>query len=771
MNNQIHFRTARPVWAKGRETEKNLTVGLRCRFTSEITGKILLRIAASSLYRVWCNGRFVAHGPTRGPHGWYRVDEWNLRPYLFAGENLLCIEAVGYNANSFYLLDQRSFVQAELTDNAGKVLAATGIPGQGFEALLPVGRVQKAQRYSFQRPFSEVYRLKATDLDWLRIPTALVTSLELAEQTEKPLLPHHVPLPEFTGRPVSFEGGGRLVRGPMPENPWKDRSLTGIGQQLGGYPEGDLETIPSLELQAITSQAEPTEGMKRMELGANSYRIMDLKINRTGFVALNVTCKEPTTLHLTFDEILRNGDVDFKRLGCVNIITYYLQPGNYHLVSMEPYTLRYLKLNVLDGACTVQDISLHELVCPDAERATFHCSDPTVERIFNAARETFQQNATDIFMDCPSRERAGWLCDSFWTARVALDLTGHTRIERNFYENFLLPGKFAHLPEGMLPMCYPSDHYDGVFIPNWAMWFVVQLEEYKQRGGDAKLIASLEPRVMKLFDYFRKFRTSDGLLEKLESWIFVEWSKANDFVQDVNYPTNMLYAAAMAAAGRLYRKEDMVKEAEKLRETIRTQSYDGEYFVDNAERKDGKLTRTTNRTETCQYYAFFFDVASPKTHSALWKRLRDDFGPKRAETKAYSEIHAANAFIGNYLRIELLSRYGEAKRILDDSCGFFAYMAEKTGTLWENVGDYASCNHGFASHAAHMLLRDILGIAEVNRTRKSIQIHIPDLPMTWCEGQIPLPEGIFHLRWEKDTTGKLRTRWTAPEGWTVRDRS
>ena len=31
-------------------------------------------------------------------------------------------------------------------------------------------------------------------------------------------------------------------------------------------------------------------------------------------------------------------------------------------------------------------------------------------------------------------------------------------------------------------------------------------------------------------------------------------------------------------------------------------------------------------------------------------------------------------------------------------------MAQKTGTLWENDGDYASCNHGFASHVAVWLL-------------------------------------------------------------------
>jgi alpha-L-rhamnosidase len=75
-------------------------------------------------------------------------------------------------------------------------------------------------------------------------------------------------------------------------------------------------------------------------------------------------------------------------------------------------------------------------------------------------------------MDCPTRERAGWLCDSFFTARAEKVFTGENAIEYNFLENFLLPEKFEHLPKGMLPMCYPSDHYDKVFIPNWAMWFV-----------------------------------------------------------------------------------------------------------------------------------------------------------------------------------------------------------------------------------------------------------------------------------------------------------
>ncbi len=198
---------------------------------------------------------------------------------------------------------------------------------------------------------------------------------------------------------------------------------------------------------------------------------------------------------------------------------------------------------------------------PDAARATFAASDQRFNRIFEAARETFRQNATDVFMDCPSRERAGWLCDSFFTARVAADLCGDTSVEKNFLENFQRPEKFEHLPDGMIPMCYPSDHYNGQFIPNWAMWFVVQLEEFAARGGDRATIDALRPKVLKLLDYLGGFENSDGLLEKLPSWVFVEWSEANKFVQDVNYPSNMLYAAVLAAAGRIYNKPALLDQA------------------------------------------------------------------------------------------------------------------------------------------------------------------------------------------------------------------
>jgi len=766
------FLQARPVWPRGRTTERNLFVGFTATVDGSTRKPVYLRLTASTLYRAWVNGRFAGYGPARGPHGYFRVDQWDISGFLRPGKNVIAVEVAGYNVNSYYTIDWPSFLLAEVIAGGGRVLAATGTGG-AFKAHIIKERVKKTQRYSFQRPFSEVYRMAPRCDKWRSDPQA---DLQLAACEEispyKGLLPRRVPYPRFTLRPaVKHLSAGTLRTGVKVTRLWKDRSLTAIGPKLGGYPEKELEVIPSIELQTVETATrreidKPVCPDTVLRLQENSYHILDMGTNLTGFIGAHVSCTEKTRLFFTFDEVLRNNDVDFKRLGCVNIVAYELEPGSYSLESFEPYTFRYLKIMVLQGRCEVSNVYLREYCNPEVWEAHFAASDPRLNRLFKAGRETYRQNAVDIFMDCPSRERAGWLCDSFFTARTSKDLSGNTKVEKNFLENFLLPERFRHLPEGMLPMCYPADHNDGVFIPNWALWFVVQLEEYLKRSGDRRTVDALRPRVLKLFKYFEKFRNEDGLLEGLQSWVFVEWSAANKFVQDVNYPTNMLYAAALAAAGRMYGLADLTAQAEKIRDVIRRQSFDGDFFVDNAVRKDGKLSVTRNRSEVCQYFAFFFDVATPKTHPGLWRKLVNEFGPRRKETGAYRDVHMANAFVGNMLRLEILSRYGRCRQLLDESVDYLLYMAEETGTLWENVGSYASCNHGFASHIVHTLYRDVLGLYRVDTVKRRIRLRFSDLDLNWCEGRIPTPEGPIALSWVKKGE-TLTYRLDTPAGYEV----
>jgi alpha-L-rhamnosidase len=771
----IAFRAAKPIWPRGREKEMNLFVGFRAIFKAPPGQHVQLRVAGSTLYRIYLNGEFFASGPARGPHGHYRVDLWEIAPLLATGKNSVCIEAAGYNINSYYILDQPSFLQAEVATDS-KVLASTGGGGVPFEAMILSQRVQKVQRYSFQRAFSEVYRLDPSSAGWRENVETSFRPIPCASFEPRMLIPRRVPNPAYVRRQaVQVTAEGSFRWGAIgPKSLEQDRSVpfgAKISPSLLGYREQEMTVIPYLELQITETTAnqrvdEPYVFDRALRLRASEFKILDFGINLVGFFGASVTVHTPAKLYFTFDETLSEGDVDFKRLMCVNIVAYTLAPGSYKLETFEPYTLRFLKMMVLEGECEVSRIYLREYTAPDVWTAHFRSSDEGLNQLFAAGRETYRANAVDFFTDTPSRERAGWLCDSSFTAQVSPLLSGHTQVEKCFFENFLLPDHFAHIPDGMLPGCYPADHYDGGFVPTWSLWFLVQLEQYLARSGDRELVESLRPRVIKLLGYFKPFENDDGLLEKLKGWVFIEWSKSNDYVQDVSYPANMLYAAALAAVGRIYNLPQYAEQAEALRKIIRKQSFDGEFFVDNALRQGAKLVPTHNRTETCQYYAFYFDTASAETYPKLWEALHTAFGPGRRTTGAFPEIAPSNAFMGNVLRLELLSRAGLTEQLAGEAKSYLLYMAELTGTFWENTGNEASMDHAFGSHIVVALYRDILGLYQVDMVRKAVHVRFTPTSLESCEGRIPTPDGFVSMGWTK-TSDALTYQLDVPAGYSV----
>ena len=705
-----YFSKAKPVWAKELEEEKNITLGLYKNIGYE-KGKAILKVAVSGFYKVFLNGEFLYFGPARCAHGYYRVDEIELP--LKKGENHISIATVNYYVNSFYSLMQKGYIQAELTVD-GTVFAATGAADENTFKLLRLNeRIRMVQRYSFQRPFVEAYSLTEDYCGWCigkNGENALEVETVITES--KNLLPRNIPLNEFTKAfPDCKVGAGRVKTGVRPEHYRKDRSLIHIKDpafgDLEGFFEDELQEHLSDEVQEfftekLSRQSEPYSC--KTLLKSNEFEILSFPCEKTGFITADINCFSDGTLYFLFDEILtENGDIDPLRLECCNVIKINLKRGNYRFMSAEPYGFKYIKLICLGGELEINNPCITQTVCPMPITFDFKTEDEGLNKIIAAAKETFIQNSFDIFTDCPTRERAGWLCDSFFLGRAEKTFTGKNLIERNFLENSLLPEGFDNIPEGMFPMCYPADVGVGGFIPNWAMWFILELKDYKERTGESEFVFLFKNRVYRLLDWFKKYENNDGLLERLPGWVFVEWSKANDFVKDVNFPSNMLYSAALYAAGELFGDEELKQKAEKLKITVRERSFDGEFFRDNEVYENGILVSTKNRTETCQYYAFFTDVATKELYPKLWKNLVNDFGPERAKNGDYSEIYPSNAFIGNFLRLELLCRNGYYSQLLEEIKGYFLYMAEITGTLWEHKDTYASCNHGFASYVANLI--------------------------------------------------------------------
>lgn len=687
---KLEFLCAKPVWEKSMQTEMNHSLVFSANFDGK--EEAVLCIAAQARYQIFLNGNFFAAGPARAGHGFFRIDRYELKNT--AEKNTVEIIVAGYNSNSFWLTDQPSFLCAEVI-RSGNAIAATG---KNFTARRFSERLKKVQRYSFQRPFVEVYDYsKKND-----------KTVELEECETKNFIDRNAPYCEY--RKIYAEkilSAGTVSKAIMPKT-FNDRSLMKTGEKLKGFDSKELECCSVNEAYKFRSKLKSRNiPFEEISVSDKGTAVFDIGIITTGYAEICFESENAGTLYAVINEMLPENNIpDPGRDGCSNVIKWtFDNGGNHHFITFEPYDYKYIQLIFIGTGAKITGVSQIREAYPESKLIkSKKMPDEALQKIYNAAKESFVQNATDIFTDCPGRERAGWLCDSFFTARVENSLTGKSLVEKDFLENFIMPEGFKVIPEGMIPCCYPADHYDGLFIHNWAMWYVLQLREYLARTGDREVIDKAKGRMLSLLRFTEKYENENGLLQNLDSWIFVEWSEANDYVRDINYPTNMLYSMMLDALAELYNMPELSAKADKLRKTIIEIAFDGRFFRDNSVLdKNGKAVLTENCSETCQYYAFFSGTATKEAFPQLYETMMTEFGPNRDTKKTYPNIPKSNAFIGNYLRLELMFRDGMYDKMLSEIKAFFLPMAETTGTLWENMYSNCSCNHGFASHVIYWL--------------------------------------------------------------------
>ncbi len=779
---------ARPVWLSGREREMNVHAGFVCRFPVRQAKSLRFVLTGSTFYRVFLNGKFVHYGPARGPHGYVRIDVCDLTPHVSppdgrAGgvEGVIAVEVAGYYCSSYYTIRIPSFLQAEVLQD-GQAICATG-HGDAFRAFPLKGRLQKVMRYSFQRPFSEVYALDNADPQarWTTHPVPDAETPSVVSPNVD-YLPREVPAPAFDvvlPKAVLETGAACKISHPPGFKHASHRFIDAISENVHGYPLTDIVQRPFETLQdyifapgsrGLTAGPRSAAGDLDLTLHEGEYVLLDMGLNNNGFIQSVLTAHEDSEALVFFDEKLIDGRIQPRSWSSVNVVKYALKRSAepYVLESFETYGYRYIQYFVTKGKVTLRRAALREYSCPEFRNTSFQCEDERVAAVFGAAVETYRQNTLDVFMDCPTRERAGWLCDSYFTAQSAQYFSGNAVVEKVMLENFVRAKGFPGLPAGMLPMCYPADHPNGVFIPQWAMWYVVELEGYLKRAPDVGGTPDADRETFRkvcldLIGFLNRYRNSDGLLERLPSWNFVEWSDANKWVQDVNYPTNMLYARVLDLVGDWF-DPALKDQAKAIRAKVVEQSFNGRHFADNAVRRpDGRLVVTGNASEICQYFAFFFGTAEPSDSrfAPLADLVLNTFGPERKAKGIMPEIAYANAFIGNYLRMEILLRWRRYDQIIRETLGYFHKMAALTGTLWEHDSITGSLNHGFASYAGVVIIKCLLGIQEIDLAARTVTLDFGDAKIA-AAGEVGTPFGAIAVRREvKD--GRVRIEYSVPK--------
>lgn len=687
------------VWAEGQKNQMNRAFAFVLDLGKKQMGEICL--SAASCYKVIADGKLMGFGPNRTAHGYARA-----AVYPFNAQ-YITVEVQSHFVPNFCWVKREPFFACVLKTESGKEYFA-----EDFNCFALSDRVQKVRRYSFQRGFCETY---INEKDRTALYFCKPQNAFPRVKTEKAELPHL--LPSETLNPALSEIFAEKVidSGYCKTSPeiavYVDRTETLIGTVIEGFKRSEWQDFSTDEISRITY-------LSGAKSGDYAYETLDFSRIVTGIVEVEIIAGNAGEVFFAFDEIL--SDEKLKTIkpfrgDTANVFKWTVKKaGVYNLSAFEPYAFRYA--NVITSAGVKANVKVRAYENPEAGKMLFECDDKKIEQIMEAARHTFAHNAVDLLTDCPSRERAGWLSDSFFSSVAERVFTGDNKVERAFLQNYILADKSGH-PKGMIPRCYPADYYeeDG-FIPNWSLWYILEIYKYFTQYGYDETVEKSRANVEGILNYFVDFENEFGVLEDLKGWIFVEWSAANnsDHVNGINVPSNACYYASLLAAAKVYGIKGLKEKAEKVKDYLLKNAYVDGFFVDNLIRNEkGDIIPTENYTETCQYYMFFFKCADKYTHKELFDKMLNEYGKSDSSVSGGNpvkkQLTPSNMIYGVYMRLELLMREQKRVELLNECVRYFYDMTQKTGTLWENNTASASCDHGFASYVSRFIIYALFG--------------------------------------------------------------
>lgn len=775
------FQKAAPVWGENLTEKYNCFLGFRADVDAGEGTQLKIAIAARNYYRLYVNGKITLHGPARTAKGYCRVDEC---AFYASGKVKIAIEVASLGKLPAYCNDntmEPGLLAAEISVESRegwKVTAATGAPAHKnpeevqsvIEPFLYTElscRHSMAELMSHSRGITEYYHLKADSLGWttgdcsgFRAPVFLKEKVVFLKRRS----------PYPTLRPIPFKTLRRVKDIEPCEKPEADfiyelaRSVNPKWYEM--LAEEDMFISSLLQERETAFSGHWQRNADEIRLtdcrGAAAF-VFSIPESEVGFLHFHVRAQDSAVIDVINADVA-NGE------GVIRPNTYatryVLEKGNYDLTSFEPKLARYIKLIIRTAGEIV--FSLPELLdytYPDEGLCQFECSDGELNLIYEGAKRTLRLNTLDIFMDCPQRERGGWLCDSHFTADAAWQLFGDLRVETDFIENFMLTSPDDY-KDAFFPEVYPGTNHKekSPGIQSWSFWLLTEFWDFIHRSGDRAFADRFFPRIVKFLDSVTKHIGKSGLFEDFDI-LFVDWSLSNEkfSLYPISLPVNCLIVRAFELMGQLYEVERWKETAAKVRKRIEELSRTVGCDCDGYAYENGKFVKNGCFTESglaLQLWSGFF----PEDKS-LTKAFVDAMGPC-PKRRSNPNIGKSNLFIGLMIRFCVLARMGKAEELIRELKDIYLpQLLNGPGTLFECIHEPSGC-HGFNAMAGSLIVNQVLGLGQPMQLTRTVAICPHPGDVAWACGNTMCADGRISLEWHADKDEHtLEMELILPEGW------
>jgi hypothetical protein len=451
------------------------------------------RIAASTHYELFVDGRFVARGPVPAERGRALVDEAEVALERGAAEVEVAIVVHHERGRRILAVaDAPPGLRAEF-DVGGRTI---GTDASWSCRELDMWRSEEKPR-GWALGYCEEYRASSEPAGWSerRFPAPLrerwSPAVEIADADAIWSTHERRPVPMLA----------RLTVLPRRVHAW--HAGNGAPVDVADLSEWhDTEPLEAIRGWVDYSQAAIAQA------GANAFTC-DLGAEHIGHYAIEVEVPPGgigTSIEISGAELLRDGRPWIFRKGCRYTVRYHARGGRRAFTSFSWSGFRYLHVVIRGGGARLLGVSCAERRVPlPAAEPSFTGGDERLQRIFALCRRTLEVGVQEHLIDCPTREQAQYWGDAAFIARSLGIGWGEWSWLRWFLDCFI---RAPFRPDGQIGCVFPGEH---VSLVDYSLIPVIAQRFWREATGTFHRPRETLVRALELKRWYDQ-RLVDGLV-------------------------------------------------------------------------------------------------------------------------------------------------------------------------------------------------------------------------------------------------------------------
>ncbi|TNJ44958.1 family 78 glycoside hydrolase catalytic domain [Tamlana fucoidanivorans] len=707
----------------------------------------VINISADNRYVLYINGKVVTRGPARCDLNRWLFDTVDIAPYLKVGENHIA-------AKVWNMAQLKPVAQMSL--KTGLIIQGNTEQEQEINTNT-TWRVVIDEAYSFYK-IMDLRRFYASGP---------------GEKFNADLHPWYWKISdnEISWKKVKEGNNG------MPMNYY---NITGKTDKRLLCPR----SIPMMEkkkqdfaevrrMEGVKNAKDLIAGSKPVKIPANKTAVILLDQGHltNAYPQLKFSKGRNSTIKITYAESLfipKDGKPTFDK-GNRNDVEGKVMWGNYDIIEVdggddrffEPLwwrSFRYVELKITTGEepLILEGFSSEFTGYPFKLKSSFESEDSRMSAIFDVAWRTQRLCAGEIFFDCPYYEQLQYTGDTRIQGLNTAYASGDTRLWKDAIQDYY----DSRLPFGLTQSRYPSSTQQ-IIAPFSLVW-ITMVNDYMMHCEDVQFIEKMVPAILDILNWYDARVADNGMLGKLESWLFVDWVDAwktgyPPLTKEKKYSAviGMQYVYTIHKAMEIFDAYGMtgLKNKWALKAKVTQNS-----ILKHCWDEDKQLLADTPEKNTFSQHANVLAILSNTFEVAQEKELMQRVFNNK-------EI-AQTSFYFDFYKIAALKKVGLGNMYISTLDTLSGLLDKGLTTFPEKADPTRSDCHAWSASPLYYYLALVCGIEPAAPGFNSVRIepHLGDL--NWVKGSMPHKLGEIKVNLKKTKSKKIIGTIFLPEGLT-----